>query len=181
MKKLNYLVLFSVMLLFFSCKKIDELTQFTMSFEESVSIPAFTIVIDDPISYPEPPFSIETNSEAEFAKYNTSPERIEEVKLEEASLRVFNSTIANFDFLKSIHFYLSADGIEEELIASKLNIEDGTGQKLDLEVVGQDLSPFLTKEVIGIRMEIATDQTVPEEFDLQIFTEFFIDARVLGV
>jgi len=179
MKKSYLLIL--LVILFSSCKKIDELTQFTLSFDESVTIPAFPLIIENPISYPDPPFSIETNVTEEFAKYNTSPDRIEEVKLEEASLRVLDSNVANFDFLKSIKFYLSADGLDEELIASKLNIEDGTGQKLDLDIAGQDLTAFLQKEVIEIRMEIATDQVVPEEFDLQIFIDFFIDAKILGV
>ena len=149
-----------------------------MSFEESLTIPAFPIIIEDPISYP---YIVETNSAEEFAKYNTSPDRIEEVNIEKTALNISNSTLANFDFLKSISFYLSAEGLDEVLIASKLDIMDGVGQNLELDVEGQDLSAYLIKEIIEIRVEIATDQVVPEEFDMLILTEFFVDAKILGV
>ncbi len=178
MKKSYLLVVLLIVALSSSCKKIDELTQFTLSFDESLTIPAFPIVIEDPISYP---YTIETNSEEEFAKYNTSPDRIEEVRLEEASLKISNSVVANFDFLKSIKFYLSAEGLDEVLIASKLNVEDGVGQLLELDIEVQDLSSYLKKEEIEIRVELATDQPVTEEFDMLIHTSFFVDAKILGI
>lgn len=166
------------LLLVNSCSKVDELTHFTRSFEESLTIPKFPLILDDPVSFP---YIIETNSAEEFENYNTSPGLIEEVKLTKASMQITNPSGADFDFVKSMQFYLKADGLDEVLIASKNPVPEDIGSTLALEIVDQDLSDFIIKEEIEIRVAIATDEVMTEQLDVLIKVEFFIDAKILGV
>lgn len=162
-----------------SCKKVDEWTQFTRSFDETFTLPFILNTSGDIISLPE--YIVETNSAATFNEYNTSPDLIEEVKLTDASLQITAPSDVDFNFLDSVSFYLSADGVAEVLIASKENIPNDIGQTLVLEPVIQDLSAFLVKEEITIRLEIATNEGVPQPLDLVAHVVFFIDAKILGV
>lgn len=162
-----------------SCKKIDEWTKFTKSFDEEFTLPFVLNTSGDVI--PLPAYLIETNSAATFDEYNTSPDLIEEVKLTDASLQITAPSDVDFNFLESISFYLSADGVTEVLIASKENIPTDIGQTLVLEPVEQDLSAFLVKEEITIRLEIATIDGVAQPLDLVAHVAFFVDAKILGI
>jgi len=173
------LLVFIVGLQSSSCKIIDEWTHFTKSFDEAFTLPFILNTSGDLISLP--PYLIETNSAATFEEYNTSPDLIEEVKLTDASLQITTPSDVNFNFLNTVKFYLNADGVDEVLIASKENITNDIGQTLTLEPVEQDLSAFLVKEEISIRLEIATDEGIAEPLELEVHVSFFIDAKILGI
>ena len=176
------IILFFIGLLNNSCKKVDELTHFNKSFDFTETLPPFPIINEEPLAIP---FPVETNSAETFDEYNTSPDLIEEVKLTEASLQILTPMGANFSFLKSVSFYLDDDDangdFEKVLIATKENISNDIGATIDLEIVDQDLSDFIVKEDVIIWIEIATDEVVTEELELKIFTNFFIDAEILGI
>lgn len=179
MNRLSLLfVLLTVVFSSSSCEKIDEWTHFTKSFDEDFTMPAIPVIIDTPIPIP---YVVETNSADTFEQYNTSPDLIEEVNLTEASLQIVMPNDASFSFLKSVKFYLEADGLKKVLIASKENVPVDVGQTLDLEIVEQDLSAFLVKEEITIILEVATDEVVAQEIDMKLHVSFLIDAKILGV
>ena len=177
MKKLLVIV-FALGFFLNSCKIIDELTHFNMTFDEVLTLPPIPIIVDDPISFNYP---FLTDSENTFLSYNTSKNLIEEIILKEASLTVINPTSSDFGFLKSISFYLDAEGLDEILIASKLVIADDIGANLYLDLEGQDLSEYLKKEAINLRVEVASDEIVTEDLDIKIHTMFAVDAKILGI
>ncbi len=94
---------------------------------------------------------------------------------------MINPTSSDFGFLKSISFYLDAEGLDEILIASKLVIADDIGANLYLDLEGQDLSEYLKKEAINLRVEVASDEIVTEDLDIKIHTMFAVDAKILGI
>lgn len=177
-----------------SCKKVeeavDELTKFDVSFEEELTLPAIGLTFSDPILLSdyqdvfgfELP-SIETDIEDELAQYNTSKDLFEEVWLKEASFKVLLPVGEDFSFLKSIKIYLAheADGTGSVMIASKDPVSDSVGNILILDVVNQDLVEFLLDDEIFMDIEIATDEPIAEEMNLQINVVFEVNAKVLGI
>lgn len=174
------IVLVSFFFLFNSCKALDKLTQFTMEFDQTTTINA-TILIPIPIgSFSIPTPNITTNSESVFESNNTSKDLIEEAVLEVMTLKVTNPSDGNFNFLESLKVYIKADGLSEILIASKTTIEEGIAL-IELDSEGQNLEEYIKKDEIELRVETITDEILTRSYDIDIHTEFFIDAKILGV
>lgn len=161
-----------------SCKVIDKLTQFTMDFDQTTTIDA-TIPI--PIGhYNIPTPKITTNSESTFESNNTNKDLVEQAILEVMTLKITSPSDGDFNFLESIKVYLSAEGLDEILIASKTAVPEGVNE-IDLDSEGQNLEEYVKKEEMNIRIETETDEILTRSYDLDIHSEFFIDAKILGV
>lgn len=173
-----------------SCKKVedvvDQFTQFDMTFDEEFTLPEFPIIISEPTRLSL--FSdiieitpLETNIDDVLPGHDTTKDLIEEVKLSEASFKIILPENATFSFLKSVKFYLSAEGLDEVLVASNTDVSESIGNELFLNVEDQDLTEYLKKDEINYDIEIATDEPITEEMNLIIHMVFSIDAKVLGV
>jgi hypothetical protein len=160
------------------CGKLDELTKFDIDYNESVTIPANTI-INLPIELMSP--DVETNSEEVFSQNNTQADRVESVILKNARLTITSPNGKTFSFLKSVEVYLNADGLPETKIAEKQDIDDAIGSELTLDTFGNDLSEFIKKDKFRIRVKTVTDEAITSEVHIDIACTFFVDAKILGI
>jgi len=180
MKKFIILVLsISVLIVMNSCETVDEWTQFTMEFDQNATIEASVAVpiLAGLLDIPTP--DITTNSESTFASENTRKDMVEEAKLTKLTLQVLSPTGGDFSFLESAKVYISADGLDEIMVASNTNVPDSVLISLDCE--GQNLEAYIKKDNITLRVETVTDEILIEDYDIKIHSEFYIDAKVLGV
>lgn len=159
-----------------SCSKLEKYTQFTLKFNQEVTIPStFGINIPFDISTPE----ITTNSKSSFEGYNTNGDLIETIKLTKLQLEVTEPTDADFSFMSAIEIFISAEGLTEKKIAWKTNIpNDATVISLDLDNV--DLQDYIKADKYKLRLNTTTDELMSVNHKLKISTEFFVDANVLG-
>lgn len=165
--------------LFMSCDKIDELTQFHVDYTTTVTVPA-TSVISLPFDMFTP--DIESNSEATFSVNDTRTDLVEKVTLEELKLTLVSPETADFSFLESIEIYISADGLEETKIAWKNNIaEEATTTILELETSDEDVKEYIKKEDFQLRVNTVTDELIDEDHEIDVFADFFVDAKILGI
>lgn len=183
MKTLRFFILITIITLQIqSCKKVEEIidkfTQFDMTFDESFTLPAIPLIIDEPIPFY---YTVSTNIDEVLPANNTTKDLIEEVRLSEASFKIVSPTGGTFSFLKSVSFYISAEGLEEVLIASNMQISETIGGELILDIEDQDLTAYLKKDEITVKLEIATDEPTEEEMDLLIHMVFSVDAKLLGI
>ena len=176
LKKLTLgLMCFTLMV---SCKKVDELTQFRMEFNEEVTIPSSTGV--------NLPFNIlvpdtETNASSTFASNNTRKDLIEEIIIEELDLTLFSPSGSDFSFLKSVSIYLSTEGKDEIKVAWKDNIPESPGNKIVLELTNSNLKDYLTQPEYSLRLNTVTDELITSDHKINVHSVFFVDAKVLGV
>ncbi len=166
-----------LILLLSSCNKLDELTQFTVSFENQGTIPA-TTVVNVPIDITTPP--IETNYESTYENNNTSADLIESVKLHACTLSILSPEGSNFDFLKSIKVYLIAEGLDDVLIANIPDVPDGLTE-LEVEVDDHDLKPYLEAKEIKLHLQAETDKVISQDHEVNAVVELLVDAKILGV
>lgn len=159
------------------CKKIDELTQFYMEYNEEVVIPASTGV-NLPFNILTP--SIESNSESTFASNDTNKELIEEIVLTKLQLTLTSPTNGDFSFLESISVYIKADGIDEVRIAWDDNVSSTVGNFLDLETSTANLEEFIKKDNYTLRVNAVTDQLLSQDHHINVYSKFFVDAEILG-
>lgn len=177
MKTLFALLLAITIPLAFSCKKLDNLTQFVMTFEQSCTIPKSSS-INLPFNVFTP--DVETNSEATFSVENTRKDLVEKILLESLKLSITSPDGKNFSFLKSISIYLSAEGIPETKIAWKDNINKNPGSPVTLELSGDDLKEFIKKDRFSLRLNTVTDEFLTSDYEIKVTSVFFVDAKVLG-
>ncbi|MBL7812599.1 MAG: hypothetical protein JNL57_10290 [Bacteroidetes bacterium] len=160
-----------------NCKKIDKLTQFTLSYKERVVVPA-TASINLPFNLFTP--DITTNSESEFEVHDTRKERVENIRLKTLNLTLIQPSNGQFSFLKSITIYISAEGLPEEKIAWKDNIPANPGKQLELETANTNLRDYIKKDKFKLRIALVTDEVLTSDQEVEVHSAFFVDARVLG-
>ena len=178
-------ILISILVTTNSCKEIDKLTQFSMTFEAEENIPLISEVLlnqldGQPLSYD---FEVETNSSNTFSDNDTSKDLIERVFLNNAKLIIVSPEGVDFTFLDTIRVFIDTDKNREIelLIASKLVISEHVGDTIELDIEKQDLSPFLKEENIVLRLEVGIDKTTIEEYRIKLDIDFTVDAKILGV
>ncbi len=176
MKKIIILILSLISII--SCDKIDKLTQFDLDMETQVTIPS-GLPINTPFDIPTPP--IPTQSSQVFENNNTSKDLIEQAKLKKMKLSIISPATGNFDFIKDIEIYISADGLPEKKIAWIYDHPNDRQNILNLETTTIDLKDYVKKDEISIRIKTVTDEILTQDYEIKVEYTFFIDAEILGI
>ena len=161
--------------------KLDELTKFDLPYNSSVNIEAsvnLPIPAGQVLTIPTPP--ITTNSEKQFEVNKTAKNLIEEIKLKEMTLKVKTPENGNFDFMKSIKLYISAEDLDDTLIASANDIPKGS-KEISLTVEDVDLTPYITGNEISFKVTTVTGEIVTQDMQIDIHSVFHVDAKILGL
>lgn len=177
MKKI--ILLLTLSSVFLSCKDaLDRFTVFNLDFRETVTIQSNT-GLNLPFNIFTP--DITTNSEASFANNKTRKDLIEDIRLKQMKLTIIEPTSGNFGFLKSISLYLNADGLPEVLIGSKDNIPNNIGNVLELDISDADLKEYIKKDKFSIRLTTVTDEVITKDYQVEIYSQFRVNAKILGI
>ena len=142
------ILIIGIALSIIGCKKVAKLTQFNMEFNETVVIPS-SAGVNLPFNVLTP--DIQTNSESTFEINDTRKDLIEEIILTDIDLTISSPTNGNFNFLKSIEIYISADGLDEVKIAWKDSVPSNL-TFLDLDVTGVDLKEYIKADKFSLRL-----------------------------
>jgi hypothetical protein len=167
-----------VAILFGSCDQIDKLTQFKLDYTTEATIPG-TAGLNIPIVLSTPDRT--TNSEQEFAVNDTRKDLIEEIYLDEVTLTLKSPTGEDFSFLNDITIYINADGLPEKELATKDPVPTSTGNTLTLDVSRVDAQEYIKKAAFSLRVEATVDEVIQQDHTFDIYTKFFVDAKILGV
>jgi hypothetical protein len=160
-----------------SCKKIDELTKFEMEYDATVVIPSSS-GINLPFNVYSP--SVSSNAEATFEINDTRKDLIEEILLKEMVLRVDAPNGGDFGFLESVEIFINAQDLDELKIAWYYNVPDSQGNTLDIFTTAEDLKEYIKKDSFTLRVNTVTDEIVTSDYHINIFSRFFVDAKILG-
>ncbi len=176
------LKLIATALLFLSvlsgCKKAKEFTQFNIEYDESVIIQS-SAGINLPFDVLTP--DMETNSSSKFESNDTRKDKIEEIKLTKLNLTLTSPSSGDFTFLKSIDVYISADGLDEIKLAWIDNVPETVGKFLELSVSDIDFKEYIKKDDFQLRLKTVTDKAITMDHELDIHSEFFVDAEIFGL
>ncbi|WP_419212818.1 hypothetical protein ACNR9Q_01515 [Maribacter sp. X9] len=169
---------FCFVILFSSCDKLDELTKFDIEYNQRVTIPS-SAGVDLPFDVFTP--ETETNSESKFEVNDTRKDLIEEIKLTELEMVIISPSDADFSFLNSVEVYISADGLDEILVASLDEVPANAGGTILLNTEDKDLKEYIKKDEFSLRLHTVTDELMSTDHELQVNSTFFVDAKILGL
>jgi len=171
-KHLSKLLVVAV-ILFSSCNKIDELLTFKIN-DSTEFVIENVIVLNLPFDIPTP--SITTDSENEFKNNNTASNLVKNIYLDELKLSIIKPDDATFSFLKKITIYISSNGKEEIILASKTNIDENA-TKIVLEPTDARLDDYVKSESYSLRTEVTTNKIVTNSITIKADMTFIITAN----
>lgn len=177
MRTLIFAVSIIVFCLTNSCKKIDELTKFNMDYNATVVIPS-TSVVSLPFNVFSP--SVSSNSESTFEVNDTRKDLIEEILLKKMQLTVQSPNGGDFGFLESIEIFIDAQDLNELKIAWYENVPANQGATLDVFTTDADLKEYIKKDNFTLRVNTVTDESITSDYEINIYSQFFVDAKILG-
>lgn len=173
-----FLVLILAISTLISCDQIDNLTKFTMDYDANMTIPSSTGVnLPFVLNTPQ----MESNSESEFESNNTHKDLIEDIRLRVLELTLTSPENEDFSFLESIEIFIVADGLSEMEIAHNDNVAATAGKVLKLETVDVDIKEYIKKDKFSLRVKAVTDEVIASDHYIDIHSEFFVDAKILGI
>ncbi len=176
MKK-NSVVLFIVLSIFAaSCEQIENLLTFEIEDTIEFTIPSST-VINSPISIPTPP--IQSSSTQTFENNNTNASLVKNVSLKDLNLKILKPETKTFRFIQSIEIYISAEDVEEVLLASKYNIPENVGNTLILDTSGEKLDNYIKKGQYDIRTVVQVKEIPGQDVTVDAKMVFKVTADPL--
>ena len=173
----NIVLALTVLCTIISCDKIDELTQFNLEYNTKVVVPGATGV-NLPFDLVTP--DMETDSESQFEVNDTRKDLIEEIKLTEMQMVITSPTDADFSFLESIEVFIAAEGLDEIKIAEE-EVDENAGSTLDIDVLDIDLKEYIKQDAFNLRVNTVTDEVINEDYNIDVNTTFFVDAKIFGL
>ena len=158
-----------------SCKKIQELTQFDMSYNTKVTVPP-TFGINTPFEILTP--EINTNSESEFSSRGTAKNYIDKINLTSMVMKITSPSTQRFDFLKSIEISISASGLSELKIAQKLDFPESVGNEVALDILENDIAEYIKKDKFKLKVNVVSDKTIASEVQIDVNSVFRVKAKL---
>lgn len=99
-----------------------------------------------------PAIPVATQSQDYIGKNNTSSNLVKEVKLGELKLDIDEPLTQTFDLVDSIWLYLSANGLQEILVAHKYDIPKGV-RTISLNTSEDNIKDYFLKDTVSFRMQ----------------------------
>lgn len=170
----RFLMLGLITMILFGCKK-EEGIKFSLTYDTTFTIPNGTGV-STPVSIVMP--NTVSNSEAEFASNNTSNEKIDNIGLTSLSMEIISPSGDEFDFLEDIELFISADGVDEMLLAYVYNMENIVGTTISLTCSQGDFKELLKKDNFTLRARTVSDELISSDVEIKITSAFVVDATL---
>ena len=174
-KALSFLIIVFVFCFGFSCKKdkVDEITEFDISYSSAVSVPSNTISINVPIDYTTP--DVSTSSTSKLTENKTAQNLVDYIKLTKFNVSV---DAGNLDFLKSLSIFIKAAGIGETLVATKASIPTGiTSVAMDLQDV--NIKDYIFQPNVQFRVTVTIDASTLNGQNLKLDETVHVKATVI--
>lgn len=177
MKKM-ILLLIGVYFFAVACQEIEKFTEFNMKYDAAITIPKSTL-LELPVTLATP--DMETNAASEFAVNDTRKDLVEEITLTDLTLTITSPDGQTFSFLNSIEVYIDADGLDEIEIARLDVIDNNVGETISLKPTNQDLKEYIKKDKFSLRVKTVTDEAISKDVAIDIASNFFVNAKILGL
>jgi len=172
---IKYLLIFLV--IFSSCKKVEELVTFDITKSEKFTIQATGVSLPTD-SILAPLTSVPTNTTTEFKNNRSETKYAKDVKLTKLNFEINSPPSATFNFLKSIEIYISSPGIAEKLIAYNRDVPRGV-KSFELTTIPDKLDDYIKAETYSLRVKAVVRETVPVDTQVTSNMIFRVTAKIL--
>lgn len=168
-------LLLAGLVILYGCKDVEDLLTFSIHHETD-----FRVESSSPLGLPleigTP--DVTTNSNQTFRNNNTSASLVKDVKLQQIDLAITSPVDKTFNFLTSIHVYISTDQQSEILLAHLEEVPENVSE-IALIPTQQKLDAYVKASSYKIRTQIVTDETLTQAVDILMDLDFKVTAAPL--
>ena len=184
MRKWMLLVLVLLVIAAVNCRKVRELANIEVNipYSTQVSIPPYE---DGEFPIPNQgytatigPFQVATNSKQYMQDYNTSPEKVLSLRLNQLSVKLLSPENEALDFMDTIAVYMSAGELPEFLAAWYYGRP--AGDSVALVCSEQNLKEYFLKDMIQVTMKGNFNRTMEPGTAFEIHSVFRMVANPLN-
>lgn len=175
MKAKSPILLAVLMLVAVSCENLNDLLTFSVRSSTNITIPSSS-PFNLPFEFMTP--EIQTSSSQDFEKNNTRADLVKDVKLEELKLTLTSPEGKTFSFMKSIRIYISAENVDEILLASAENISS-TSNTITLTTSQAKLDEYIKADGYRLRTSTVIRETLTQNVTIKIDMKYKVTADVL--
>ena len=173
--KTRFLVLPAIIsiVLFSSCSLIEDIIKIPIKITDEFTVPPLTGIntVVAPVTKDS-----STDIEQQMSINDSRKDKIKSIKLKKCVLTIQNSN-TDFSFVNDLQVYLNAEGQEEVLIATAMDI-DPDATSLDMDVHSTDLSAYLKQDKVSFKTIVENKEVVLNSIDIEIETKFQITADI---
>lgn len=163
-----------LLLLLFSCDKLDRLLTFEIDHTDTIKIPASGL-LNTPIV---PPVPVTMSSQESFKNNNTAANLVKDVRLSKLTLTITDPAAENFDFLKSIKLYIGTDESDKVLLASLDQVPTGVSS-IELVSGNTQLDKYIKASSYTLYTEVTLRSNVAQELTVRADSKFKVTADPL--
>jgi hypothetical protein len=171
---LRYYLCLWILICYASCAKVDQFFTFTITNESTIRIPA-TGPIDSAFAISSP--DITTNSSEAFANNNTDAGHVKNIHLKSMELNITSPPGQTFDFLKSVHVYISTNSSNEIQLAYLDSIPQGV-DSIALIPTQSALDQYVKAPSYNLRAEAVLRQGLTQDVNVDINSKFSVTANL---
>lgn len=177
MKKIFLSLLVASTVFFTACEQDGLSVSFDLNYDNDFTIESALITdIGTPVDVSSPP--VNTNSSETFTANNTQLDKLEKAELTNLTLTITAPDGQTFSFLNEVKVYIKGQGMSEELVASKTNV-DVTSNTLVMDVESTDVAAHIKSGEFSLRANITTDELVNEDVEVAAASTFKVTAKAL--
>lgn len=163
--------------LFASCEKDGLSVTFDLPYATDFTIESILITnVGMPIHLSTP--EVTTHTSEKFAANNTQIDRLEKANLKALTLTIVAPDGQTFSFLKEVKLYIKGEDLNEELVASKINVDESSGI-LIVDIEPTDVVGHIKSGKFSLRASITTNELISENVDVNASMIFSVTAKVL--
>lgn len=174
-KSLHKIIFFIAFITFTSCDVLDDISQFSYSLENTVTIePIATAGNTIEIISDNTP----TNTTSTLDSYNTQENLVNQIYLSNCMIQVTNPNDGDFSFLSDINIYIQVSGLPDKRIAWSDTIPNE--RNLELITTEDDLKEYLFNDNYTLRIIATNDEVTTSTYEVTIHSSFDINAQFIG-
>ncbi|HEV3222679.1 MAG TPA: hypothetical protein VGZ90_07365 [Puia sp.] len=166
--------LFGLFVLCNSCKKLEQLFAFTISNQSSVTIPSSSPV-NLPVDIATP--NVTSNSSQEFKNNNTNVNLVKNITLQSLQLSITSPSNQTFNFLQSIHIYISTNS-SNEIELAYLDQIPANVNLIGLIPTQASLDQYVKASSYNLRTTVVTSQILTQNVNINVDSKFRVTASL---
>jgi hypothetical protein len=165
-------LLVGILISFASCNKLGQSITFNMTNESSFTIPA-TGPVNEPFDISSP--DVTTNSSQTFANYGVDSNDIMNIYLTGLELVITSPEGQTFNFLRSVHVYISTNGSNETELAYLDSIPADV-DSITLIPTKMPLDRYINAPSYNLRTQAVIDQGLTRDVTIEADSKFRVTA-----
>ena len=168
-------ILFTLLISYSSCKKIDKLTNFYINYTETYTLGAF---LDADSNFELNAYTIGNDLNELYKTNNTNQGSIKKITLDSFAIIIKSPDTTTFDFAQSVNIYITSKGLDKKKIAWTDGILKNGLQEIELQVSDDDIQNYINSYDYVLINQLIIDSKINYKLVVDIDYTYLVTANL---